>query len=428
VQLRWRPETAILIRALSQILEICEATPKHGLDDEENSAREHIGEWRGAEMAQWCSLTDHPEGVSLCAHEGGVVAKPHWSCCGATKEQAPCCQDTENGCVNASGAQKSSVGLPGLHTNQYTSLDQRVNDEGAPMTMSRMRWVSNFYCGREVGVNRVPGSDGFCGPNHGPQCPSCQRWSPPNSSHGAGSPRWSLYQLRCEVVLLCGLPVYRSPEVSVDGMKVSGNSSSSSSSALNYCARLPWGVFPMDTLEAVLVYKSGGGWLKLHPHAVDRLRELKPLISSSSAHVPPVLASHDNVNDGDDSVWWVPLRHEGRSAFVRLAGPAAVVSAAPAPRERGWCAIAREPPGRRLQLRAALSCSSGHSTSTQEAFMAATRKIEAGEEEAIAQKNKSTAHCRPGGQCVSCITYRPLQNRAGLIVYPGYDCAVFASI
>jgi hypothetical protein len=31
-----------------------------------------------------------------------------------------------------------------------------------------------YYCGKEYGVDALPGSDGFCGPNNGPQCSSCR--------------------------------------------------------------------------------------------------------------------------------------------------------------------------------------------------------------------------------------------------------------
>ena len=29
------------------------------------------------------------------------------------------------------------------------------------------------YCGRVLGRDRIPGSDGQCGPNNGPQCSDC---------------------------------------------------------------------------------------------------------------------------------------------------------------------------------------------------------------------------------------------------------------
>ena len=191
----------------------------------------------------------------------------------------------------------------------------------------------------------------------------------------------------------------------------------------------------------------------MHPHAVDRLRELKPLKSTPSAHVTPIVPSHDNGNDsGDDSAWWVPLRYQGRSAFVRLAGPAAVVSAAAAPSTtmsnpfvnvdgaplRGSPLVGGFSCGRLLAAAAdkanPLKNHGGRNTSggrrsavgseDQSTIMAAMVNAETGEdEEVIERRYTSTARCKPGGQCISCITYRPPQNRAGLIVYPGYNCA-----
>jgi hypothetical protein len=31
-----------------------------------------------------------------------------------------------------------------------------------------------LYCGRRLGRDAIPGSDGQCGPNNGPQCPDCR--------------------------------------------------------------------------------------------------------------------------------------------------------------------------------------------------------------------------------------------------------------
>ncbi len=31
-----------------------------------------------------------------------------------------------------------------------------------------------LYCGRKLGVDKIPGSDGQCGPNNGPQCMACK--------------------------------------------------------------------------------------------------------------------------------------------------------------------------------------------------------------------------------------------------------------
>ena len=39
------------------------------------------------------------------------------------------------------------------------------------------------YCGRHLGVELIPGSDGQCGPTNGPQCQSCRRFQIELDSH-----------------------------------------------------------------------------------------------------------------------------------------------------------------------------------------------------------------------------------------------------
>ena len=34
------------------------------------------------------------------------------------------------------------------------------------------------YCGRQLGVDAIPGSDGRCGPTNGPQCADCKSGRP----------------------------------------------------------------------------------------------------------------------------------------------------------------------------------------------------------------------------------------------------------
>ncbi|CAJ1945909.1 unnamed protein product [Cylindrotheca closterium] len=48
------------------------------------------------------------------------------------------------------------------------------NDQGAIVALGD-EWDSFLYCGRRLGRTAIPHSDGRCGPNNGPQCPSCQR-------------------------------------------------------------------------------------------------------------------------------------------------------------------------------------------------------------------------------------------------------------
>ncbi len=43
----------------------------------------------------------------------------------------------------------------------------------ANVQMSRARGGNIYYCARELGHEVIPGSDGQCGPDNGPQCPDC---------------------------------------------------------------------------------------------------------------------------------------------------------------------------------------------------------------------------------------------------------------
>jgi len=55
------------------------------------------------------------------------------------------------------------------------------NRAGAPVYLgSRGNGRTRFYCNRRLGVNIIPGSDGACGPNDGPQCPDCAAFIPVN--------------------------------------------------------------------------------------------------------------------------------------------------------------------------------------------------------------------------------------------------------
>ena len=51
-----------------------------------------------------------------------------------------------------------------------------VNDEGDVVAFgTSIGCQGTFYCGRRKGVSAIPGSDGRCGPDDGPACQSCCR-------------------------------------------------------------------------------------------------------------------------------------------------------------------------------------------------------------------------------------------------------------
>jgi hypothetical protein len=61
-----------------------------------------------------------------------------------------------------------------IQGHSFRRMEMRVNDEGAPVSLSTQ--IGDYYCGRELGCIAIPGSDGRCGPNDGPQCQSCVRF------------------------------------------------------------------------------------------------------------------------------------------------------------------------------------------------------------------------------------------------------------
>ena len=88
----------------------------------------------------------------------------------------------------AAGRESSS-----LLDRRPTLLDdwvELVNDDGADVYLGGNKRIFGFaipgvhsgdyahlyYCGRFLGEDAIPGSDGHCGPDDGPQCASCRRF------------------------------------------------------------------------------------------------------------------------------------------------------------------------------------------------------------------------------------------------------------
>lgn len=71
-----------------------------------------------------------------------------------------------------------------------------VNLDDAPVSKgSDPQCAHLYYCGRELGKEKIPGSDGKCGPSNGPQCAACQayqeRWS--DRAPGRNDPTWIFF-------------------------------------------------------------------------------------------------------------------------------------------------------------------------------------------------------------------------------------------
>eukprot|EP00042_Codosiga_hollandica_P036415 m.278341 g.278341 ORF g.278341 m.278341 type:complete len:363 (+) comp54885_c0_seq3:118-1206(+) len=77
-----------------------------------------------------------------------------------------------------------------------------VNRAGIAVALGSGSGASLFYCARMLGKLLIPGSDGRCGPNNGPQCPDCrglrQDNHPPPPQESAHSSQTSLLQAQVE--------------------------------------------------------------------------------------------------------------------------------------------------------------------------------------------------------------------------------------
>eukprot|EP00900_Chrysochromulina_parva_P001217 jgi/Chrpa1/11096/Chrysochromulina_OHIO_Genome00022610-RA len=80
-------------------------------------------------------------------------------------------------------AECSSLALRELSASLTSIGVHPVNDEGALVALGTDEYAFighdgrlKFYCGRHLGTDAIPGSDGRCGPTGGPACASCSRF------------------------------------------------------------------------------------------------------------------------------------------------------------------------------------------------------------------------------------------------------------
>ena len=162
-----------------------------------SSQGSHTGEWRDSNKAQWCSLVESPEGM-VCQHNRNssdvIIAWPHWSCCGCGKDE-PCTASSTSPSPAPPQVTTAAAVPPQVTAAAAASAEaptaaaalgfvDLINSDGAVMarTQNPNRGdEGKYYCGRRLGRDRIPGSDGQCGPNNGPQCSSCLQWQPINS-------------------------------------------------------------------------------------------------------------------------------------------------------------------------------------------------------------------------------------------------------
>lgn len=83
-----------------------------------------------------------------------------------------------------------AAGEPGAGLQaSLTEIAARVNDEGICVRLgAREGFQDRYYCGRWLGTDAIPNSDGRCGPEDGPQCPSCARYQASLCAPAASGP------------------------------------------------------------------------------------------------------------------------------------------------------------------------------------------------------------------------------------------------
>ena len=86
------------------------------------------------------------------------------------------------------------------------AMPLRTNNEGARMIFGSGRTSTVLYCGRRLGRDLIPRSDGQCGPINGPQCRSC--------TQGPTAPMF--YQLNRGIVPSGGVRIRRHASLESD--------------------------------------------------------------------------------------------------------------------------------------------------------------------------------------------------------------------
>ena len=82
--------------------------------------------------------------------------------------------DTLTICASAATAATMNVSSSRNRSKSKSEVVARVNRAGVAVARGTGEGSGNFYCGRILGALAMgAGSDGQCGPNSGPQCPSC---------------------------------------------------------------------------------------------------------------------------------------------------------------------------------------------------------------------------------------------------------------
>ncbi len=128
-------------------------------------------------VCRYCSRVGEEEGP-VCDHGSDIIRTDHWSCCGVGTHQAAC---TKVRLVWWLGFHKvlsvpSPYPQPATVVRILVALLLSLQPGGIHHFKGTGSGADKYYCARVLGVDLIPGSDGQCGPNNGPQCAECRAY------------------------------------------------------------------------------------------------------------------------------------------------------------------------------------------------------------------------------------------------------------
>lgn len=84
-----------------------------------------------------------------------------------------CGPDDGPQCQACKGFSRSPTSDANISSPMFQPSVSPMNRAGIPMTLGRGAFDRTYYCGRKLGVKKIPNSNGVCGPFNGPQCKDC---------------------------------------------------------------------------------------------------------------------------------------------------------------------------------------------------------------------------------------------------------------
>ena len=106
----------------------------------------HVGDFRGEEKKQWCSIESSRDGP-LCMHAPGIITNLHWSCCGSLQDGAGCWAGARPHDASAGAVTTTWTGMASgmILADSEASLPPRPPTPPIPKVYGEIDWQSNIY-------------------------------------------------------------------------------------------------------------------------------------------------------------------------------------------------------------------------------------------------------------------------------------------